>query len=481
MGGGGSKVQPATDGTDVRAQVIAELGGQYTAKIAALESKVSELGSSNQALEMELAHFKRRVQDEQTVAGEVFTAADTDKDGRLSAQEFGAMLQNTGFEWSWGTKRTEMLLGALDEDGDSSLDMAEFSKGLEQLVNVAEALLEQQHPTQPAVAAGAVAVGSRLDKYNYVEEMAAWARDPQQLLPTAVLLQANMAAIQAIGPAYLQQQVEQQQIDELTKAVEALKGADIMNRTRVEYQLAEAIQRKKKVDAKLAEPVARIEAVKLASAEAISPGLARDGERYTEALTKLVADEPGVLDEVNAEAAAMVHIGVLKVGDLVEAVAGGAVQRAQVRRVVAFGTYELSLWTAVSTDGQKYEAGFDTSEPKLVTLPRRDIYANTKHKQALSKGARALAAGRAAAEAKGTGGAVAETQPLPTFPAYLALLFLDAERTLPLLHDLGAHIAAQMPAVKPMVAPLKSETRAAYKTLDKYGGDYSRLTDLARM
>ena len=91
--------------------------------------------------------MKRRVQDEATVAGEVFTAADTDKDGRLSAQEFGAMLQNTGFEWSWGPKRTEMLLGALDEDGDSSLDLNEFSKGLEQLVDVAEALLEQQHPS----------------------------------------------------------------------------------------------------------------------------------------------------------------------------------------------------------------------------------------------------------------------------------------------------------------------------------------------
>ena len=177
----------------------------------------------------------------------------------------------------------------------------------------------------------------------------------------------------------------------------------------------------------------------------------------------------------------MVNTGALKVGDEVEVVEGGAMQRAQVRRVVAFGTYELSLWSVVSIVGEQYEAGFDTSEPKLMMLPRRDIYANTKHKQALSKGARALAAGRAAAEAKGTGGAVAETQPLPTFPAYLALLFLDAERTLPLLHDLGAHIAAQMPAVKPMVAPLKSETRAAYKTLDKYGGDYSRLTDLARM
>ena len=87
-----------------------------------------------------------------------------------------------------------------------------------------------------------------------------------------------------------------EKIDELTEAVQALKDADIMNRTRVEYQLAEAKERKKKVDARLAEPVARIEAVKLASAEAISPGLARDGEMYTEALAKLVADEPGLLD-----------------------------------------------------------------------------------------------------------------------------------------------------------------------------------------
>ena len=50
-----------------------------------------------------------------------------------------------------------------------------------------------------------------------------------------------------------------------------------------------------------------------------------------------------------------------------------------------------------------------------------------------------------------------------------------------LLHDLGTHISGQMPAVKSIVAPLKAETRAAIKTLDKYGGDYSRLTDLARM
>ena len=91
-----------------------------------------------------------------------------------------------------------------------------------------------------AVGAGIIAVGSRLDKNNYDEEMKLWARDPQKLLPKAVLLQANMAAVQAIGPLYLQQHLEQQQIDELTKAAVALKEGEVFDLTKVEYQLAEA-------------------------------------------------------------------------------------------------------------------------------------------------------------------------------------------------------------------------------------------------
>ena len=310
-------------------------------------------------------------------------AADTDKNGKLTSQELGAMLREQGFAWS--PKRIEGLLCAFDEDGDGALDLAEFVKGLEQLKAVSGAVLETQRTSEPAVAAGVVAVGSRLDKNNYVEEMAAWARDPQQLLPKAVLLQANMAAVQAIGPAYLQAHLEQRQIDELTKAVEALKDGETSQRTKVEHQLAEAKKRKAKADAKLAEALARIHTVMLASAEAISPGLARDSEKYTEAINQLVAGEPGVLDEVSAEAAAMVNAGALEVGDKVEVVEDGAVQRAQVRRVVdqAEGTYELSLWSEVSRSRQKYEAGFDTSNLKLVTLPRRSIYANTKQKQAL--------------------------------------------------------------------------------------------------
>ena len=50
-----------------------------------------------------------------------------------------------------------------------------------------------------------------------------------------------------------------------------------------------------------------------------------------------------------------------------------------------------------------------------------------------------------------------------------------------MLHDLSAEITTQQPSAVPVVAPLKGEARAAFKTLDKYSGDYSRLTDLARM
>ena len=95
-----------------------------------------------------------------------FHAADTDKDGKLTLQELGAMLQAQGIAWS--PKRIMGLLLAFDENDDGALDLAEFANGLEQLAAVAGVLLEEQQPSQPAVAAGVVAVGSRLDKNNYV-------------------------------------------------------------------------------------------------------------------------------------------------------------------------------------------------------------------------------------------------------------------------------------------------------------------------
>ena len=66
----------------------------------------------------------------------------------------------------------------------------------------------------------------------------------------------------------------------------------------------------------------------------------------------------------------------------------------------------------------------------------------------------------------------------------LTLLYADAETTLPALHALGEAVCARLPAghgVRPRYAPLKGLARAAVKSLDKYAGDFTRLTDLCRM
>ena len=93
----------------------------------------------------------------------------------------------------------------------------------------------------------------------------------------------------------------------------------------------------------------------------------------------------------------------------------------------------------------------------------------------------ALALWSARATAEATSGQAVTEEPPPTDPAYVALLYSDAERTLNHLHDLSADVKKEVAAAEPIVAPLKGEPRATYKTLDKYGGDYRRLTDLARM
>ena len=69
---------------------------------------------------------------------ELVAAADTDKDGIISVEELDAMLQETGIDWP--RKRKEKLLGALDEDGNGKVDLAEFVKGTEQLLAVLEKL-----------------------------------------------------------------------------------------------------------------------------------------------------------------------------------------------------------------------------------------------------------------------------------------------------------------------------------------------------
>ena len=82
------------------------------------------------------------------ISPELVTAADTNKDGIISAEELGDMLRKAGEDWP--DKRVEKLLGALDENGDGLVSLAEFKKGVEQLLAAVGALHSMGVEQQPA-------------------------------------------------------------------------------------------------------------------------------------------------------------------------------------------------------------------------------------------------------------------------------------------------------------------------------------------
>ena len=66
------------------------------------------------------------------------------------------------------------------------------------------------------------------------------------------------------------------------------------------------------------------------------------------------------------------------------------------------------------------------------------------------------------------------------------LLYADAERTTEGLHALATSVTSALEkagkaAPKTRLGGVKAKARATVKTLQKYGGDYRKLTDLARM
>ena len=97
-----------------------------------------------------------------------------------------------------------------------------------------------------------MAVGARLVKATYTNDMHLWAQDPASLLPKPVLLQRNVAALQHVGPCFVERRHEQQQVDELEKSLRALPDdANIGPRTRIEHQLATAKKRLESASAAL--------------------------------------------------------------------------------------------------------------------------------------------------------------------------------------------------------------------------------------
>ena len=316
---------------------------------------------------------------------------------------------------------------------------------------------------------------------GFVEHAKKWAVDAT--LPKDLRLQIVTGAVEQIAPLLIERSHMQTQLEELkTQQERSNKTTSNLDKKVIKHNLEKLDAAYSRADEQLTGALKHLDHVTRSSCGAMTAQLVADRDAYRRAIVEFEATEPGALSKLSERSEQLVNVGPLKVGDEVRAVKDGALTRAKVVRDEGGGEWQLSFDKVVReliTD--KFEVGFDTSYRDLGVLPRRKIFANGKQSQKLSRVARAMAEQRAAAEKAATGQEVASTT-----SEYLLLLYADAERTLEHVRELAKTVQAALASeadrdgVRPIVAPLKAVGRAVIKSLEKYKGDFSRLTDLAR-
>jgi hypothetical protein len=315
---------------------------------------------------------------------------------------------------------------------------------------------------------------AKRSKHSYVKNAALWAKNPRELPPKDLRAQAATAVVSMIGPLTIQKRHAKEQLEELESALQGSNGLAINQQTRIEYRIELKKKQLNNATVALDAAFANLGECMLTTAAEISPTLARDRRAYELAMRQLDAAEPGMLQRLTARAEELMNWGELHDGELVMTDIDGSMQQAQVLRRLGEGEYELSVLVEVVRTMLPYENGFQTSQLRVVTRKRPELYKRKTLLQELSSGARAWVSARAAH------GSAAE--PLHNSVAFLMLLYADAESVLPLLGQLGHQLEDQFgDNAEVVMATLKGAVRATVKALEKYDGDYRQLTDLARM
>ena len=288
--------------------------------------------------------------------------------------------------------------------------------------------------------------------------------------------------------------------------------ADVCSSSWLRKELEAARKEEKTLEQRMKDALVHLDAVRNATSRAISQQIRADLLKYREAMLKL--DEGNLLHELNRlfekllnhdrhvhghlakeEEVMVVHDAKLRramVVDILQESDGGEVQ------------YQLQLWSTDRTINKEYEEGFIKKVDRR--FERRELYRASKPRQQLSTSSEAREGVTKAREAVDNPGAKRrvgfgsarvldappialagpEASPRPNDAGFLLLLLADAERAAERLHDLKQHVEKAVSGAlgertNGMVAEVKRTRRATVKALEKYGGDYSRLTDLARM
>ena len=180
--------------------------------------------------------------------------------------------------------------------------------------------------------------------------------------------------------------------------------------------------------------------------------------KYSKAMDKAIAEDPGGLEKAITTAAKVVNFDILKLKEEGEIRHNMEMRKVRVERVLDGYYYDLRLHVTQNYEDAEYECGFDTSDPEeLYRVPRWQIYKKPdKFSQKLS-----------------------EKKPIePIDIQFLLYLFIDAGKSLVRLKDLATHVKEKAGAhfpkmtcpVKAVIPPLKGVDRATEKAQEKYGG-----------
>ena len=341
-----------------------------------------------------------------------------------------------------------------------------------------------------------------------------------------VRLQIASAAVSCIGTHVAEKHQAERQYKGLQDSLDRmLKGTEnIITFSRLEVEIAHT---KKRIHKELKEQEKAADYllhVRRETSRLLTVQLAADRTSYAEAMDTLERDEPGELAKVCANFEKLANLRPVTVGDRGQVIHEGKFQQAEVIRCgpdeagAHEGEFLVSVWTEVCVSGLAYEQGFHTTAQVAKWLGRSHIYLKNKQKQKLSPEAMEAMAHRKATLRDAASGcqreatladlstanfapewtsyriesvrasfgleaptAVTAAAVGPTDPEFLILLYADAERMLPEMHELGKRVTSRLQGVAYIIGKLKGYARAISKALTKYASDFSRITDLARM
>ena len=220
-------------------------------------------------------------------------------------------------------------------------------------------------------------------------------------------------------------------------------------------------------------------------AEQVGRTLVDDVHKYQNALEELIASDEAKYGQLEELVASIANTKPVQAGQLAMVPFDDKMQKAKVQTVGVNGQVTVSIWVdSIEDDYGRYQEGYDTSAPVIESFPRQHVYTlGQKDRQTLTSSVVSTVVSSSA-----------DPDRLKKFlkntkrPEFLMGLYADAAETKARLTELGNAVETRVNGpldntkkVEAKVPSLKGIARATVKTKEKYGGNFDRLTDLARM